>query len=108
MPAITVLTYFVDYAIFLGYSILLWQTLTSWLQLRRSNGRKRESILTALLLVMMISILAFVAANLYLLQYRGETLLSMRLFQIFVVANFFVYWLIITLLRREVADGNST
>lgn len=102
------LTNVVDYAIFLGYSVLLWQTLSSWWHLKKVTDKRKESILTALLLVMMISILAFVGANAYLLQYRGETLLSMRLFQIFVVANFFVYWLMITLLRKEVADGTST
>jgi len=106
MPVL--LTHIVDYAIFLGYSVLLWQTLSSWWHLKRVTDKRKESILTALLLVMMISILAFVGANAYLLQYRGETLLSMRLFQIFVVANFFVYWLMITLLRKEVADGTST
>lgn len=106
MPAL--LTHVVDYAIFLGYSVLLWQTLSSWLYLKRIADKRKESLLTAILLVMMISILAFVGANAYLLQYRGETLLSMRLFQIFVVANFFVYWLMITLLRKEVADGTST
>jgi len=98
-------THFVDYLIFLGYSVLLWQTLTSWWHLRKISDKRKESLLTAILLVMMISILAFVGANAYMLQYRGETLLSMRLFQIFVMANFFVYWLILTLLRKEVTDG---
>lgn len=102
------LTNFVDYAIFLGYAILLWHSVAAWLHLKKVADKRKESLLTAILLVMMISILAFVGANLYLLQYRGETLLSMRVFQIFVVANFFVYWLIITLLRKEVADGTST
>lgn len=102
------LTNFVDYAIFLGYAGLLWHSVSAWLHLKKLADKRKESLLTAILLVMMISILAFVGANLYLLQYRGETLLSMRVFQIFVVANFFVYWLIITLLRKEVADGTST
>lgn len=99
--------HFVDYLIFLGYSLLLWQTLSSWWKLRRIADKRKESLLTALLLVMMISILAFVGANAYMLQYRGETLLTMRLFQIFVMANFFVYWLILTLLNKEVEDGAS-
>lgn len=100
--------HFVDYLIFLGYSVLLWQTLTSWWHLRKITDKRKEAILTSLLLVMMISILTFVGANAYMLQYRGETLLSMRLFQIFVMANFFVYWLILTLLRKEVVDGPPT
>tara|TARA_R110002124_G_scaffold208224_3_gene374640 strand:- start:39 stop:359 length:321 start_codon:yes stop_codon:yes gene_type:complete len=102
------LTHFVDYGIFLAYSVLLWQTLASWRHLKRVTNKRKESILNAILLVMVISILTFVAANAYMLQYRGETLLSIRLFQIFVVANFFVYWLMITLLRREVVDGTTT
>lgn len=104
----TLLTHLVDYGIFLAYSVLLWQTLSSWWHLKRVTDKRKEAILNAILLVMVISILAFVGANAYMLQYRGETLLSMRLFQIFVVANFFVYWLMITLLRKEVADGNPT
>lgn len=102
------LTHFVDYGIFLAYSVLLWQTLASWRHLKRVTNKRKESILNAILVVMVISILAFVGANAYMLQYRGETLLSIRLFQIFVVANFFVYWLMITLLRREVVDGTTT
>lgn len=101
-------THFVDYAIFLCYSVLLWQTLASWLKLKGRKGKRNESTLTALLLLMVISILAFVSANAYMLQYRGETLLTMRMFQIFVVGNFVVYQLVLTLLRKEVEDGHST
>lgn len=104
----SVASHFVDYSIFLGYSVLLWQTLSSWWDLRRVKDKRRESILTALLIVMVISIMAFVGANAYMLQYQGETLLTMRLFQIFVLANFFVYWLILTLLRKEAKDVDST
>jgi hypothetical protein len=103
----SVIYHFIDYGIFLGYSVLLWHTLLSWGYLRQLTDKRKESLLTVLLLVMIISILAFVGANAYMLQNQGKTLLSIRMFQVFVIANFFVYWLVITLLRKEVADGTA-
>lgn len=98
----------VDYLTFLGYSVLLWQALSSWNDLRKISDKRKESTLTALLMVMVISILAFVGANAYMLQYRGETLLTMRIFQIFVIANLLVYWITLAHLRKEVANGSPT
>lgn len=100
-------THFVDYAIFLCYSFLLWQTLSAWRCLRCRKNNRNASTLTALLLLMVISILAFVSANAYMLQFRGETLLTMRIFQIFVIGNFVVYQLILILLRKEAEDGHA-
>lgn len=100
----------VDSAIFFGYSLLMWQTVQTWFCLKKTKKSKRESTLSALIVVMAFSILAFVFANAYMLYYLGETLLTMRLFQIFVMANFFVYWLILNLLKKEAVDdaGGST
>lgn len=108
METARIATHIVDYGVFLAYSTLLWQAINSWWSMRSKANRRSETLLTAILLIMMISILTFVAANAYMLQYRGETLLSMRLFQVFVMANFFVYWLILTLLRKEIMDESSS
>jgi len=100
-------THFVDYSIFLVYSVLLWQALSCWFHMNRLKDKRKESLLNALVIVLIISILAFVGANAYMLTYRGETLLTIRMFQVFVMANFFVYWLILALLRKEAVDGDS-
>lgn len=97
-----------DYSIFLVYSALLWQAISCWWQMKSLKDKRKESLLNALVIVMIVSILTFVGANAYMLTYRGETLLTMRMFQVFVMANFFVYWLILALLKKEVVDGDST
>lgn len=76
--------------------------------MKKLKDKKKESLLNALVIVLIISILTFVGANAYMLTYRGETLLTIRMFQVFVMANFFVYWLILALLRKEAVNGDST
>lgn len=100
-------THFLDYSIFLVYSILLWQAISCWIHMKRLKDKRKESLLNSLIIVLIISILAFVGSNAYMLTYRGETLLTIRMFQVFVMANFFVYWLILALLRKEAVDGDS-
>lgn len=96
----TALSTLLDYGIFAVYGAISCQLVSTWWRFRHCQGRRQETLLSLLLLFMIFSVLVFVAANAYLLSYTGQTLLSMRIFQMFVIANGFVYWLILTLIRR--------
>jgi hypothetical protein len=59
----------------------------------------------ALLLLVSVCTIVFMISNVYTLQVMGKTLLSLRVFQMFVVGNCAVYWLVLDLITRDTSDG---
>lgn len=82
---------------FILYTALLGKLVWSWRRVRSVENRKKESRLTAILLVLTLCTLTFIAANAYAMGVLGKTLLSIRVFQMFVLSNCIFYWLVLDL-----------
>lgn len=67
--------------------------------------RRKTNQLMALLLLVSVCTIVFMISNVYTLQVMGKTLLSLRVFQMFVVGNCAVYWLVLDLITRDTSDG---
>lgn len=90
---------FIDFLPFILYTGLLGKLFVSWLSLRciREGGK---TALAAILLLASVTIVLFLASNVYTLAVYGKTFLSIRVFQMFVIANCVVYWVLIDLVVR--------
>lgn len=108
---------FVDLVPFVLYSALLLKSVKVWRQLRSrlpaknlrkgSKGctfaieRRKTNLLMAILLLLTLCTLAFMASNLYALIVMDKTLLSIKVFQMFVISNCAVYWLVLDLIIKD-------
>ena len=86
---------------FLLYTALLIKLFVVWKRVFRVKDRQKECGLAAILLLMTVCTLTFLAANAYTLQMSGKTLLSMKFFQMFVLSNCMAYWLILDLIIKD-------
>lgn len=82
---------------FLLYSGLLVKVMWSWRKVRKMPDGKSGSALTALLGMLTLCTLTFMVANAYAIHIWGNTFLSFRVFQMFVLANCVAYWLVLDL-----------
>lgn len=62
---------------------------------------KQANLLMAILALLTICTLTFMAANAYALLKMETTLLSMKVFQMFVIGNCAAYWLVLELITRD-------
>ena len=92
---------------FLLYSVLLAKLFLVWKRVFRVKDRHREARLAAILLLMTLCTLTFMAANAYVLEAYGKTLLSMRVFQMFVLSNYVAYWLILDLITKDAREDDA-
>lgn len=92
---------------FLLYSALLAKLFLVWKRVFREKDRHREARLAAILLLMTLCTLTFMAANAYALEAYGKTLLSMRVFQMFVLSNYVAYWLILDLITKDAREDDA-
>jgi hypothetical protein len=107
MTAQAVTDLFVNTVPFILYTALLGKLLFSWRRVRAMTDGIREARLTAVLLLITVCTLTFMAANGYALAVYGVTFLSLKVFQMFVLANCLAYWLILDLITRDVAPVQS-
>ena len=98
---------FVNAVPFLLYSALLAKLFLVWKRVFRVKDRHREARLAAILLLMTLCTLTFMAANAYVLEAYGKTLLSMRVFQMFVLSNYVAYWLILDLITKGAREDDA-
>jgi len=113
----------IDAVPFLLYSVLLLRAVAVWRRLRRTMAhceerrscppamareaeRRKTNLLMALLLLVSVCTVVFMISNAYTLQEWGRTLLSLRVFQMFVVGNCAVYWLVLDLIMRDATDSD--
>jgi len=89
---------------FLLYTALLVKLVVSWRRIRKMKDRCREARLTAVLLLITLCTLTFMAANAHALLFYGKTLLSFRVFQMFVLGNCAAYWLVLDLITTDSCD----
>jgi hypothetical protein len=94
----------VDAAPFLLYSALLVKLALSWRQVFRLKDRRREARLAAILILLTVCTLTFMAANAYVLYAYGKTLMSLRVFQMFVLSNCVAYWLVLDLITKDACE----
>jgi len=86
---------------FLLYTALLAKLFFAWRKVYGMEDRVKEARLAAILLLITVCTLTFMAANLYVLQVYGKTLMSMRVFQMFVLSNCAAYWLVLDLITKD-------
>ena len=98
---------FVNAAPFLLYGALLFKLYSAWRRVRSMEDRCKEARLAAILLLMTLCTLTFMAANAYVLVTYGKTLLSMRVFQMFVLSNYVAYWLILDLITKGAREDDA-
>lgn len=89
---------------FLLYSALLIKLFVVWKRIFRVKDRHREARLAAILLLMTVCTMTFLVANAYALEVYGKTLMSMRVFQMFVLSNCMAYWLILDLITKDARE----
>ena len=110
----TILTLLIDAVPFALYTVLLFKSLGTWKMLRnkvrcgsytsddcRSSYRRKINLLMAILSLLTLCTLTFMASNAYALFMFDRTLLSVRVFQLFVVSNCAAYWLVLDLISRD-------
>lgn len=91
---------------FVLYLALLIKLFLVCSQVFKVKDRRQESKLAAILLLMVVCTLTFMAANVYVLEVYGKTLLSMRVFQMFVLSNCMAYWLILDLINKDAREDS--
>lgn len=89
---------------FLLYGGLMWKLLLSWSRVRKIQDRRKESRLAAVLGVLALCTMLFMVANAYAIHIWGQTFLSFRVFQMFVLSNCVAYWLVLDLVAKEAAE----
>lgn len=114
VPTMTTANYvdlFVDFLPFILYTGLLGKLFVSWMSLRGLQEKNR-SPLAAMWLLASVVIILFIASNIYALAVYGRTFLSIRVFQMFVIGNCLVYWVLIDLLvrgaRKQDGEGKDS
>ena len=69
--------------------------------------KQREARLAAILLLLTVCTLTFMAANAYVLGAYGKTLLSIKVFQMFVLSNCMAYWLVLDLITKDAREDDA-
>lgn len=95
---------FVNAVPFLLYGALLFKLYSAWRRVRSMEDRCRETRLAAVLLLLTVCTLTFMAANAYALEVYGKTFLSLRVFQMFVLSNCAAYWLVLDLITKDACE----
>lgn len=98
---------FISAVPFLLYSALLVKLFVVWKRVFRVKDKQQEARLAAILMLMTVCTLTFMAANFYALEVYGKTLLSIRVFQMFVLSNCMAYWLILDLITKDAREDDA-
>lgn len=99
----TLVNHIVDLASFLFYIAVLGKIALGWLSVRKDQDAQRRHRLAAVLLLLVVVIVCFLAANVYALAFYGSTYLSLYVFQMFIMGNCLVYWLVVDILTKDSA-----
>lgn len=97
----------VDAAPFVLYTAVLIKLYLSWKMIKANADDKRREALAAPLLILGIVCFLFLASNVYALVVTGKTFLSLRVFQMFVLGNCLVYWMVINLITKDVVPAEG-
>lgn len=100
---------------FVLYTVLLFKSFRIWRRLRKkADGtrplyypalqweiRKKVNLLMAVLALVSLCSVTFMASNIYALLMLDKTFLSLKVFQMFVVSNCAAYWLVLDLISKD-------
>ena len=100
---------------FVLYTVLLFKSLLIWRRLRKkADGakplyypamqwevRRKVNLLIAVLALVSLCSVTFMASNIYALLMLDSTFLSLKVFQMFVVSNCAAYWLVLDLVSKD-------
>lgn len=87
----------IDLAPFAMYLAVLVKLLFGWRKVKAHGFNSGHGAIFALLALVVTSLLA---ANVYAFAVEGKTYLSLKVFQMFLVGNWLVYWIVIDFLTR--------
>lgn len=100
---------FVLYTLLLFKSFLIWRRLRKktdgvkplYYPVRQWEVRKKVNLLMAVLALVSLCSVTFMASNIYALLMWEKTFLSLKVFQMFVVSNCAAYWLVLDLISKD-------
>jgi len=96
-----IIDFIVDMAPFAIYLAVLIKLYRSWKLIQVEASEDRRNKLAAVLLIAAVVIGMFLASNVYALVVYGKTYLSLRMFQLFIVGNCIVYWMMIDIIAKD-------
>lgn len=110
MNASQIIDVLVDLAPFAMYTAVLIKLYRSWRTVKSDVPDVHRSRLAAVMTLLAVVIGCFLAANVYALAVYGKTYLSLHVFQLFIMGNCVVYWLVIDLLTKDAVtiQGNAS
>lgn len=91
----------VDLTPFVIYLAVLGKIYRSWKLIKAEADEARRNKLAAVLLILTVVIALFLGSNVYALAVYGKTYLSLRMFQLFIIGNCIVYWLLIDVVTKD-------
>lgn len=98
----------VDIAPFVIYGALMVKLYRSWRRIDQLADVVRKHTLVPVVMIMALVIGCALASNVYALVAYGKTFMSIRVFQLFLVANCVVYWLLIDILTKNAVVEEGT
>lgn len=101
MNAQTIINLLVDVCPFLIYTAVLFKVWRSWSKVKVSADVARRHRMASILLLFSVVVICLLGANAYAFISTGKTYLSIRGFQIFLVGNCVVYWVVIDILTKD-------
>lgn len=101
MNSTKVIDFLIDTAPFIMYLALLVKIHFSWREGKERFDEVRRHRIAAVLVMAAVVIAIFLASNAYALLIYGKTFLSLRFFQMFIVGNCVVYWMLIDFILKE-------
>lgn len=98
----------VDATPFLIYTAVLHKVWRSWKIVKVAADAVRRNRMASILILFSVVVICLLGANAYALVSYGKTFLSIRGFQLFLVVNCVVYWLVLEILTKDsVPEGHE-
>lgn len=91
----------IDISPFLLYGAVLCKVWQSWKKVKLNADPVRRNRMASILILFSVVVFCLLGANGYALLVTGKTYLSIRGFQLFMVANCVVYWLVLDILTKD-------
>ncbi len=91
----------IDISPFTLYGAVLWKVFKSWNLVKVAADPTRRQRMAPILILFSVVVICLLGANGYALLVYGKTYLSIRGFQLFLVVNCVVYWLVLDILTKD-------
>ena len=97
----TLINMTIDSVPFLLYGAVLLKVLQCWKKVKVAADPTRRHRMASILILFSVVVICLLGANGYALLVYGKTYLSIRGFQLFLVVNCAVYWLVLDILTKD-------